>query len=111
MTDVPARRFYRNVRSDPPTVADFTSNEALGIPPRHPDPETLRLWDGLSAWATEAQARRNARRFPAIGRYIAAVRVEDHAPIRVERTRGPGHHTLWGEPAELLARVASVAPV
>jgi pimeloyl-ACP methyl ester carboxylesterase len=92
-------------------AAAFTSNEVLGVPIRNSDPETLRLWGGLSAWATEAQARRNARRFPSLGAHIAAIRLERGAPIRVERTRGPGHHTLWGEPDHFLTRVISVVEV
>lgn len=106
--EVPARTVYRNVRTDPPTRLDFTSNEALGIPSRHSEPEMLRLWSGISVWATEAQARRNAARYPNVGRFIAAIRIEADMPIRIERTlRRPGHHTLWGEPADLLTRVAA----
>ena len=92
-------------------MVDFTSNEALGRPLLDPTPEKRRLWSGLSCWATAAQARRNARRFRDQGDYIAAVTIEAGAPIRVEKTRGPGHHTLWGSPRALLARVVSIEPV
>lgn len=69
------------------------------------------MWSGLSCFATEAQARRNVRRYRSQGGFIATVAVEPGAPIVVEKTRGPGHYTLWGEPAVLLARVLSVRPV
>jgi hypothetical protein len=87
------------------------SPAALGKPFTHPDPSLRRLWIGISCYATEAQARRNARRFQTHGTYIAAIMVEDGAPIRVEKTLGSGHYTLWGFPADLLARVVSVVPV
>jgi hypothetical protein len=103
-----ARIFYRVVKADPPTAEDFTSNEALGKPFRHPDASRRRLWGGLSCWATEAGARRNARRYRAQGAYVARIDLEDGSPIRVERTLGPGHYTLWGEPSDFLARVVSV---
>ena len=111
MAAEPPRVFYRVVKTDPPTLADFTSPAAQGKPFTHQDPARRPLWDGLSCHATEAQARRNARRFRTHGGYVAGVRIEAGAPVRVERTLGPGHYTLWGDPAELLARVVSVAPV
>ena len=39
--------------------------------------ETLRVWSGVSVYATAAQARRMARRYPGHGEYLAIVRVED----------------------------------
>ncbi len=109
--DGPYRVFYRIVEADPPRLWDFMSQRAKGHTPPRTDPETVRLWTGLSMWATEAQARRNARRFPALGGYIAVLRVPEDAPIRVDRTRGPGHHTLWGRPSTFLNCVVSVVPV
>lgn len=105
------RVFYRIVKSNPPTLLDFTSPEAEGKPFTHPDPSRRRLWSGLSCHATEAQARRNARRYRTHGRFIAAVRVEENGPIRIERTLGPGHYTLWGDPSHFMQRVISVTSV
>ena len=46
-----------------------------------------------------------------IGRYIAAVQIEDEDPITSERTTSSsGHYTLWGEPAVIASRVVSVVP-
>lgn len=111
MTAPSDRHFFRVVHDNPPTLADVTSPEASGEPFVHPDPARRRLWDGLSCYATEAQARRNARRFRSHGTYMAVIRVEEGAPIRVERTLGPGHYTLWGDPVEILARVIAVLPI
>ena len=111
MTSPFDRLYYRVVHENPPSVEDVMSPEAIGEPFVHADPSRRRLWDGLSCYATEAQARRNARRFRSHGAYIAVIRIEDGARIRVERTLGPGHYTLWGDPAEILARVIAVIPV
>jgi hypothetical protein len=98
-----ARTFYRIAKSDPPTPDDFKSDEALGIPPRDADPETLRLHSGVSAFATETQARNKARAYPWLGRFIVRLEIPKGAPIAIERTLvSRGHHTLWGDPTDLL---------
>lgn len=106
------RTFYRIVRTDPPTLTDFTSAKMLGKVRPTDDLEALRLADGLSVFRTEAQAQRHARRMPMLGVYIAEVATPSDAPVRSERTlRTPGHHTLWGSPAFLLACVRRVVAV
>jgi hypothetical protein len=109
MTEQGFRFFYRLVKSNPPTLEDFTSNLALGkqIPA---DPALAELWDGLSVQSTLAQARRRGRPSPALGRFVAVLRVPTDGSIRFERTRGEGHHTIWGDSAVLLALVVSVEP-
>lgn len=99
---------YRIIQNAELSLLDLTSSGAQGIPPRSNDPEILRLWDGISCWATEAQARRTIRSFPHLGTHIAILQIPDDAPVRVERTRGPGHHTVWGDPAVLMTYVTSV---
>ena len=106
------RIFYRIVLNNPPTRLDFTSKIGLGIPPPVADLAIVRLWDGLSAYATEAQARRVARRYPQLGRYIAWVSIPEAGVVAYERTLvSPGHHTLWGQPEELIRSVIAVVPV
>src|SRR3954470_2459120 len=101
-----AQRFYRLIRSDRPTLDDFLSNKAKGIPMARPDAEVALLWDGISVYATETQARNQARAKPWLGAYIAELIISDDDPITVRRSgTGRGHHTLWGQPAELAARV------
>lgn len=108
---MPARTFWRIVRTSPPATRDFLSNDALGRRPRDRDPETLRLWSGISVHTIERHARRTAATFPMIGRYLAEIRVADTDPIRAEKTLGPGHFTLWGDAAVLLGRVVRVIPI
>jgi hypothetical protein len=99
-------RFYRVVRSNPPTLDDFTSQKAKGIPMARPDPEIALLWNGISVFATETQARHQARAKPWLGGYIAELVIAEGDPITFRRTGvARGHHTLWGEPADLKARV------
>jgi hypothetical protein len=103
-----ARTFYRIVLTNPPTLDDFLSNRANRRAPRSDDPAVLQLWDGLSVFATLAQARRKARGAPYLGPQVAQLRIPEGASARFERTRGPGHYTLWAEAAAVLARVVSV---
>jgi hypothetical protein len=80
-----------------------------GMKPPDDRPETLRVWSGISVYATAVQARRMARRYRGHGDYIATIRVFEGGPIRIERTLArPGHHTLWARPEELLAAVVGV---
>jgi len=103
------RTFYRVVATDPPTRRDFLSHEALGIPLRNADDR--ELWQGVSVQATEQQARQRAR-LPGFGRYVAELLVPGAGPIAWRRTgRQRGHHTLWGDPDEMLACVIRTVPV
>ena len=103
--------FYRIVEMSPPALGDFLSDKAQGRLPRS---EThRRLWDGISVYATEQQARRKVQDYPFLGSFIAQLEIPDQASVRIERTlrRSRGHHTLWGDPAYLLRCVVSVIPV
>ena len=110
MTDEGYRLFYRIARSNPTTLDDFLSNAARGRP-IPPDAEDARLWDGLSVYSTAAQARRQRRRSPALGSYIAVLRVPLDGSVRIERTRGEGHHTIWADAAFLSSLVIAVEPI
>jgi len=104
--------FYRIVKSDPPGPDDFLSADAKGIPPPEDDPEKIRLWDGISAYATEPQARRKAGVSWRLGSYIAVLDFPLNAPIRFERTtRSSGHYTLWGDPTDIAAYVVAIIRV
>ena len=107
-----ARRFYRIIKTDPPRLDDFLSNQARGIKPPDTRSLTLWVWTGISVYATPAQAHRMARRYPRHGSLMAVLEVEPEAPVQIERTLStPGHHTLCGEPTELLKRVVAVEPI
>jgi hypothetical protein len=108
MTDPGYRFFYRIARTNPTTLDDFTSNAAKGRPAPD-DPERRAVWDGLSVYSTLAQARRKRRVSPAIGDFIAVMRVPLDGSVRIDRTLGgDGHHTIWGEPARLDSMVVSI---
>jgi hypothetical protein len=104
--------YYRIVKSDPPTLLDFTSGAAQGRPLTVATEEALRLHWGISVFATELQAASHARQWPALGHFIAALDISLGAEIHAERTtRRRGHHTLWGSPSALAASVVAVVPV
>lgn len=109
----PTRRFYRIVVNELPDLADFRSNAAKGRPLRNPTPVLRDRWRGISVWESEelarAQARDLARRGRRLGEFIAEIVVDNS--FRYEQTFGPGHYTLWGLPAALLARVVRVVRV
>ena len=102
--------FYRAVRTDPPTRADFLSHVALGKPHDRSTAEARRMALGVSVNATLAQARGRAH---FLGyRYIAEIVVAEGGPISFERTgSGRGHHTLWGDADAMLAAVVAVVSV
>lgn len=102
---------YRIVRTDPPTSADFLSNQARGLAPRRAELRDRALWSGLSVYDRQDAARAIALRFPKLGSYIATLQVSDDSTIRYRKTLGENHYTIWGEPAVLLASVVEVAPV
>lgn len=103
--------FYRIVRSNPPTERDFWSHKQLGIPLL--DPSNERLWEGVSAFDSLAQARKKARRFPDKGDFIAVLRITPDSGIAFAQTgrKREGHHTLWADPQPLLAAVVDIVPV
>ena len=101
---------YRIIKGEDWTLLDFTSLAAQGIPPRSNDPEAVRLSTGISCWATEAQARRTMRRYPFLGTHIVVLQIPDGAPLIVERTLRPGHHTVWGTPEAIATYVGPVNP-
>jgi len=54
------RTLYRIVLTDPPTVRDMMSYEALAIEPRPDNSEARRLMTGISLYNTLQQARNHA---------------------------------------------------
>jgi hypothetical protein len=110
------RTLYRIVKTNPPSRRDFLSNQARrGDPKPELPPALRRLWDGISVHGTEAQSRRQAMETPWTGAFIAELRIPDRtvAPMHWERTipGNEGHHTLWGNPDELLLCVTRVISV
>jgi hypothetical protein len=105
-----ARAVYRIVKRNPPAREDFLSYAALGRVPRSRLTASQReSWAGVSAYDDKQVARSYSLARPYLGEYIATLVIEDGAPIRIKQTgRVREHHDLWGEPAEMLARVVAV---
>lgn len=112
MVNRPFRVFYRIVRTVPPTLEDFTSHEALGIPSRRPLSASDRdRWRGVSSFDSVDAVMTKARESPLLGGYVAELHIPPGAQLRVEQTgRNLSHYTLWGDPADLLSWVVSVSP-
>lgn len=88
------------------------SNKARGKSPRQPaSAEVLHLWDGISVSETKVQASVLGRALPSVGQFVARLELPDNAPVTWEKTRGPGHYTLWGAPSVLLSYVTTVTPI
>jgi hypothetical protein len=103
--------FFRVVRTNPPSLLDFMSNEALGRRPRRPLSERDHdRWRGVSHFDSAELASSAANASPWLGQFVAAVEIPLGAAVRVEQTYRAGHWTIWGDPADLLALVVSVAP-
>ena len=108
------RSLYRVVESGVPTERDFLSDAERGL--RAADWEEPHHRQGLSTWDTLKKAHdlarflKKRRGLPAL--YIAAIDVDEGGPLRVERS-GPseGHYTLYGRPADILARARIVRTV
>lgn len=108
-----ARTFYRIIAGSSATRRDFLSNRALSRVLRRSTPETLRTYDGVSVFETLAQARAAAIRFPMLGTSMAELVIPEGATIRIERTfaKQPGHHTIWGNPDEMLGYVGRIVAI
>jgi hypothetical protein len=94
------------VRADPPTTADFLSDQAKGRPPRPEQIADPRLYEGVSVWDDPAPIRV----VPWKG-FIAELEVPEGSPIQVHDTRGERHWTLIGTPSALLACVRRTIPL
>lgn len=102
-----SRSFYRVAKSYPPTDRDYlTRQDRQGNPPKDSPADVRRAWIALSAFDTLDGARRQARRFPRLGRYIVRYDVPPNASVTYEQTLGPGHYSLHGNRDELRGYLA-----
>jgi hypothetical protein len=113
MTVEPPHVLDRLVPSLHPTMRDFMSYGALGIPPRRPlSSRQHDQWQGVSLYRSTHAAHRRAELAPEIGRYLAEVRIPADASVRIEQTgRDSDHYTVWADADDLLRWVVSVSPL
>ncbi len=96
--------FYRILQHEQPVVVDFVSQFVLGQMLNEPTSEDIRLAAGISAYNTQAQAMNKADVLQMTSAYVVQIDIPEAAEIKYERTtRSTGHHTLWGDPGDILA--------
>jgi hypothetical protein len=98
---------YRIVRSNPPNLLDFTSDEALGKKPRRPQREDPRLYRGISTWDSVETAANRAREYH-LGEFIAQLAISTEDAVVIAQTRGSGHYSVEAAPEVLLDLVQAV---
>jgi hypothetical protein len=104
-TDEPvvAYRIVRDSRRAAAAMLDsFRSNYELGASPRGLEVESALIHLGLSMYLKLEMATATARRWPRIGRHIAAVRLMPDNGFCYAATAQPGHLTGLGSPAAAL---------
>lgn len=96
---------YRLVGRSTPRLRDFQSDRDKGRP-RVPS-QGYADYLGISVFESEELASRNAARYPAV---IAAVRLDAAHGFDLASTYPDieGHHTVWGEPSQLLEQVERI---
>jgi hypothetical protein len=102
---------YRIVRTRYPSWSDFLSNQVRDQPRRGVEITDPLEWAGVSTFDTLHEARVRAKAIPALGRYIAELRIPDPTSVLVVPSVGPGHWSIVGGPGVLLGCVAQILPV
>jgi hypothetical protein len=105
------RTFFRVIRSQHPSWADFLSNLVRDQPPRRVEAADPLEWAGVSVFDSLGEARSRASSFPVLGRYIAELRLPEGVPVLIRPSVGVGHWTLVGGPGIMLGLVVRVVPV
>ena len=95
------------MNQNPPTDRDFRSKADKNlVPPSGASNEVLEAWDGISAYDSMEQARREAAMLDF--RFVAVMRITGASRVRVLKTFGRGHYTLFGHKDDLRAAVIDV---
>ena len=111
MSEPVPRSFFRAIRSQHPSWADFLSNLVRDQPPRRMEVADPLEWAGVSVFDSLADARARAQSFPVLGRYVAEVRIPEGASVLIRPSISAGHWTLIAGPGVLLGLVVRVVPV
>mgnify|MGYP001218957382 CR=1 FL=1 len=81
------------------------SNKAKGRSPKGAEIDDPEIHDGLSVFDDITALRSRMRRTGWSG-YIAEIELQD--TVKVRTWGPPGHHTIWGDPTELLGSVVLI---
>ena len=107
---------YRNVKSDDLGselyLDSLRSNSDLGRPARGYELTHPLIHTGISVWDSLDQAVGNAMRFPALGDFVAELRLDSTCDVRYFPWGArPGHLTIWADPQTLREATAGTIPV
>ncbi len=104
---------YRGCFGDDPRslTQAMSSNYEAGRSPHPADLRATVLHMAVSGFEDRARLATLARRRPQrIGTHIVTVELQPGLGVCVADTGGPGHWSIWGVPAHLVALVTDVAP-
>jgi hypothetical protein len=108
-------RLFRIVKassaSEEATIDSLRSHYELGMIPRTATVRPAVLNMALSMYRNQELARKAARQWPRIGRYIAELELVSGKGFNIADTGHPGHVSVWGDPLELLERIVDIVPV
>lgn len=105
------RSLFYLVFEDPPHVDEFRSYDAKGLTPRNASPRQRHIYQGVSMFETEGQARKLASEMT--GRhygYIAEVSIPEGVPVERQGHR-EGHCNVYASPEDLRSWVVRVVRV
>jgi hypothetical protein len=103
---------YRAVKTDDPTLRDFTSAFALGSPPpRRLQKRSAPVWMALSTYQAREQLEDRMKAIPQIGTHVARLELQSGQGFALAETVEAGHVSLWGDPLKLANSVVDVYPV
>lgn len=102
-TEPSVRSFYRIAKVYPPGEDEYLTARQRGrLLPVAATGELVRSWDGLSAYDSEEGARQQAKRLRGrLGWLVVRYDVPARSEIVWEKSLGPGHYDLFGDPVEL----------
>jgi len=103
-------RVYRIVRTNPPTIDDFKSNQEKGLPARGLEKRDPTIHRAVSTWDALGTAEEKARAY-ALGDFIAEMDIDEAPDLTIYQHSSSGHLALIGPAQALLGRVVAVTPV
>jgi hypothetical protein len=115
--DIPSPGFdaFRIVRSgvadDPVLLNSLRSHYELSEEPRKVERDSTVMHMGISMFFRMDAAVQTARRWPALGGFVATVKMQPGSGFNVAQTGQTQHLTAWADPIKLLAAISDIQPV